>query len=273
MTFYLLLFLLFILSFAFYYKFKSHIPILMYHRIADIPGDRNALPPEKFREQMEYLAANGFTTVTMQMVYEFYAHGKKLPPKSILLTFDDGYADNFTEALPVLKEKNMTAAVFPIANWIGKENKWENFNKELTTTMDWEQLKKWQVSGMEIGSHTMDHPFLAQCNIEQSTIELKQSKAILENSLSTSIDFACYPYGSFNAQTKDVVRIAGYKMAFAIFEDVPLWKIDLFALPRIPIPARQSLGEFKLKVSTIHMIFIALRQWERALKRRIRKHK
>jgi len=138
-------FILILNVFFLYLKFKNYIPILMYHRIADIPDDRNSLPPAKFRKQIEYLAANGFTTVTMEMVYQFYAHGKKLPKKSVLLTFDDGYTDNYTEALPILKEKNMTAIVFPISNWIGKENKWESFNKALTTTMDFEQLKEWQV--------------------------------------------------------------------------------------------------------------------------------
>lgn len=260
-------FILILGSFLLYLKFKSYIPILMYHRIAEVPGDRNSLPPAKFREQMDYLAANGFTTITMQMVYEFYKHGRHLPKKSILLTFDDGYVDNFNIALPILKEKNMTAVIFPIANWIGKENKWENFNKELTTTMDWDQLKKWQASGMEIASHTVNHPFLAHCNMEQSAVELKESKATLEKNLSCSIDFFCYPYGSFNTEAKVAVNGAGYRAAFAIFDQVPLWKIDLFALPRIPIPARQSLLEFKLKVSSIHVIFIALRQLERTIKR------
>jgi peptidoglycan/xylan/chitin deacetylase (PgdA/CDA1 family) len=260
----------FIGSFILYFKFKNYVPVLMYHRIADVPGDRNSLSPAKFREQMEYLTANGFTTVTMQMVYEFYAHGKTLPKKPILLTFDDGYVDNFNIALPILKEKNMTAVVFPIANWIGKENKWENFNKKLTTTMDWEQLKAWQASGMEVASHTVNHPFLDQCTTENLAIELTESKSILEKNLYDSVDFLCYPYGSFNAETKVAALKAGYKAAFAIFDHVPLWQIDLFALPRIPIPARQSLPEFKLKVSSIHIIFIVLRQWERTLKHWIR---
>jgi peptidoglycan/xylan/chitin deacetylase (PgdA/CDA1 family) len=243
----------------------------MYHRIANVPGDRNSLPPAKFREQMEYLSANGFTTVTMQMVYEFYAHGKKLPKRPVLLTFDDGYLDNFEVALPILQEKNMTAAVFPIANWIGKENKWENFNKELATTMDWPELKAWQAAGLEIASHTVNHPALARCDKKQRAAELTESKAILERELSCTVDFLCYPYGNFNAEAKDAARLAGYKGAFAIFKNVPLWQVDVFALPRIPIPARQPLFEFKLKVSSIHVIFIALRLWEQTLKRWIRK--
>lgn len=254
-----------------YLKFKNYVPILMYHRIADVPGDRNALSPNKFREQMDYLAANGFTTVTMQMVYEYYAHGKRLPRKPVLLTFDDGYLDNYETALPILEQHHMTATVFPITNWIGRENKWENFHKDLTTTMDWQQLKSWQSAGMEVASHTVNHPALGSCDQAQLAAELLESKAILEKELSCSIDFLCYPYGNFSAKARDAARQAGYKAAFAIFKNVALWHIDLFALPRIPIPARQSLFEFKLKVSPVHVIFIALRLWEQKFKHLSRK--
>lgn len=264
-------FILMLLIILLYLKFKNYIPILMYHRIADVPGDRNALPLNKFCEQMDYLNNNRFTTITMEMLYDFYANGKKLPKKSVLLTFDDGYMDNFTAALPILKERNMTAAVFPISNWIGKENKWEDFNKEQTVTMDWNQLKAWQDAGMEIASHTSNHPFLGHTPIEQTKLELTESKEQLEKNLQCKIDFLCYPYGSFNVHTCDVAKAAGYKGAFAIFDRVPLWHINLFALPRIPIPSRQSMLEFKLKVSRIHVIFIAMRKWERNFKRWLRK--
>lgn len=253
-----------------YLKFRNYVPILMYHRIADIPGDRNALPPEKFRQQMNYLAQHGFTTVTMQMVYDFYHCGKKLPHKPVLLTFDDGYHDNLNIALPILKEHNMTAVVFPIVNWIGKENKWENFNKALTRTMDWPELQTWKKAGLEIASHTIDHPFLANCSTDRLAQELQTSKSILEQHFAQQIDFICYPYGNFNQQTIVHVKKAGYKAAFAIFDNVPLWNINVFALPRIPIPARQSMWEFKLKVSKIHMIFIAMRKLERNIKRFLR---
>ena len=243
----------------------------MYHRIANIPGDRNALSPEKFYAQINYLKNKGFTTLTMENLYDFYANGKKLPKKSVLLTFDDGYLDNFTTALPILKEKNMTAVIFPISNWVGKENKWEDFNKEQTITMGWEQLKAWQTAGMEIASHTANHPFLGHTPIELTKLELTESKEQLEKNLQCKIDFLCYPYGSFNEHTCSAAKAVGYKAAFAIFDRVPLWHINLFALPRIPIPSSQSMLEFKLKVSRIHVIFIAMRKWERNFKRWLRK--
>lgn len=254
-----------------YLKFCRRVPVLMYHRLAKIPGDRNALPPEKFREQLAYLKAHGYHTITMEALYLYYHEHKPLPKKPVLLTFDDGYADNFTYAVPLLAEYQMTAMVFPISGWIGRENKWENFHKALTTIMSWDGLEKWRDAGLQIGSHTVNHPFLSQLTGEPLTEELVDSKATLQVHLAMDVEYLCYPYGDFNAETKKAAQEAGYKGALAIFEHVPLGHVDVFALPRIPIPSHQRMWEFKLKVSRIHMIFIALRQFERWLKQKIRK--
>jgi peptidoglycan/xylan/chitin deacetylase (PgdA/CDA1 family) len=238
----------------------------MYHRIADIPGDRNALPKEKFAEQLEYLSTHNYHTITPEQLYNHFVNKAKLPKNPILLTFDDGYQDNYLEALPLLKKYNMTAVVFPIYNWIGKPNKWENFGKQETTTMNLEELKSWLHYGLDIQPHTADHPFLTQCNEEKLNLEIIDTKTKFEKLLDKPMDYLCYPYGFFNQQVINIVKKANYKMAFAIFENVPLWHIDLFALPRIPIPSHQKMWEFKLKVSSIHIIFVAMRKWERQFK-------
>lgn len=269
----LVFFLLFtFISLTLYFKFKKYVPILMYHRIANIPNDRNALSPEKFKEQLDYLKQNNFTTITMKMLYDYYHKNISLPNKPVLITFDDGYTDNFTKALPLLLERNMTAVVFPIANWIGQKNLWEDFHKEITTTMNIPQLRDWSRFGMEIGSHTLTHPFLSKCKSNILFDEIHESKKFLENQFSIPIKFFCYPYGDFNQNVLSTISSSGYLAAFAIFENVPLWNINLYALPRIPIPATQKMWEFKLKVSSIHIIFIALRKWERIFKKLIKKH-
>ena len=190
----------------------------------------------------------------------------KLPKNPILLTFDDGYQDNYLEALPLLKKYNMTAVVFPIYNWIGKPNKWENFGKQETTTMNLTELKSWLNHGLDIQPHTADHPFLTQCNEEKLNLEIIDTKTKFEKLLDKPMDYLCYPYGFFNQQVINIVKKANYKMAFAIFENVPLWHINLFALPRIPIPSHQKMWEFKFKISSIHIIFVAMRKWERQFK-------
>lgn len=269
----MLYFLLFFLLAAalFYMKFHRRVPILMYHRIASVPGDRNALPPEKFREQLEYLHTHGYHTISMQALYLHYQHGEPLPSKPVLLSFDDGYTDNFTTALPLLRKFHMKGIVFPISNWIGRENKWENFHKTPTTTMNPDELETWRESGLEIGSHTVNHPFLSQLSETAARNELMGSRHALEENFSMNFEYLCYPYGDFNQATMRIAKESGYKAALAIFDRVPLWNLHLFALPRIPIPSSQPLWEFKLKVSKAHVIFIALRQWERWFKRIARK--
>ena len=254
-----------------YYHFRDRVPILMYHRIASVPGDRNALPGEKFEEQMRYLEENGFHSITVEELQAHFLHGKRLPKKPVVLTFDDGYEDNFSAALPILKKYRHVGNVFPIANWIGRENKWENFGKAPTRTMNESELALWRDEGHYVGSHTMDHPSLSRCDADRLHDELSGSKRFFENLNEKPVECLCYPYGDFDKKVMQEAEKCGYKLGLAIFYDVPLWTQDLLALPRIPIPARQPMWEFKLKVSRIHLIFIWLRQLERRFKKTFRK--
>ncbi|WP_425058564.1 hypothetical protein SCACP_32210 [Sporomusa carbonis] len=256
-----------------YGKFHKRIPILMYHRIATVPGERNSLPAEKFKEQLDYLKEHGYNTITLNDLYNYYVKEAPLPSRPVILTFDDGYEDNFSTALPMLRERNMKATVFPIANWVGRENKWENFNQKVTQTMDWDKLREWKAAGMEIGSHTLNHPFLTQCDENRLEQEIMTSKMILQEKLGDKIDFLCYPYGFFDDKTIAVTKKSGYKGALAIFDNVPLWHQDMFALPRIPISSKQPLWEFALKVGRFHIVFILLRKLERNVKRLARRRK
>ncbi|SHJ53593.1 polysaccharide deacetylase family protein [Propionispora hippei] len=254
------------LMIVFFIKFQHRIPILMYHRIATVPGDRNSLPPEKFKEQLDYLKKHGYHTITLNDLYNHVTLQVPLPPKPVILTFDDGYEDNFSCALPLLKERDMKATVFPIVHWVGMENKWENFNKQLTQTMNWDHLKQWHAAGMEIGSHTLEHPFLTQCDEVRLEQELRHSKMILQEKLGAAIDFLCYPYGFFDNRATEIAKQCGYRGALAIFANAPLWNHDMYALPRIPISSRQPSWEFALKVSRFHILFIMLRKIERGAK-------
>ena len=270
MTLYFILLLLAAGLFFLHRHFRNYVPILMYHRIASISGDRNALPPAKFARQLEYLQKSGFTTITPQELFDAYTGKGKLPKKPILLTFDDGYADNYSEAMPLLACYKMKATVFPIAGWVGKRNAWENFHKAPTRTMTWEELDSWKKQGLQIETHTFDHPFLTNCPPERLAKELSDSRSLLQETLQLPMNFLCYPYGFFDETVQTAAREAGYLGAFAIFDHVPIWQKNLYALPRIQIPAHQSMWEFRLKVSSVHMLFVAFRKWERDFKRKFR---
>lgn len=254
-----------------YHHFSKRIPILMYHRITTVPGDRNALPPEKFEEQLQYLSSQGYHSVSIEQLEAHLLCDKELPSKPIVLTFDDGYQDNLTTALPLLQKYNQIGNVFSITHWQGTENMLRNFGKEPTVTMNEEELRQWQNAGHYVGSHTLDHPFLSKCSPEQLHHELADSKTEIENITGKPATCICYPYGDFDSKVTVEAKKCGYHIGLAIFDHVPLWTQELMALPRIPIPSHQKMWEFKLKVSSIHIIFIWLRQTERNLKRILKK--
>lgn len=243
------------------------VPILMYHRIAEVAGDRNSLPPAAFAAQLAYLKTHGYQTLTLAEVFSLRQAARPLPGKTVVLTFDDGYEDNYRVALPLLKQYGMRATVFVVAGWIDKPNDWEDYpGKPVCRTMNWTQLREWQAAGNEIGSHTVNHPFLSQLNEAEITAELRTSKEILENGLQCEIPFLCYPYGDFDARVQRVAAAVGYQGALAIFNGTSLTQFDAYALPRIVIPAKQSLREFAWKVSKVHHLFTALRIAERRFK-------
>lgn len=137
--------------------------------------------------------------------------------------------------------------------------------------MNESELALWRDEGHYVGSHTMDHPFLSRCDADRLHDELSESKRFFEKLNGKPVECLCYPYGDFDRKVMQEAEKCGYKLGLAIFYDVPLWTQDLLALPRIPIPARQPMWEFKLKVSRIHLIFIWLRQLERRFKKTFRK--
>lgn len=244
------------------------VPILMYHRIADISDDRNSLSPAKFAQQLQYLRDHGYHTISLQQLQNA---AEPLPKRPVILTFDDGYQDNFRTALPLLLRYGLTATVFPVVGWIGQDNGWESYpGKPLCRMMTWEELLFWQQAGMEVGSHTVNHPFLSQLDETQIWSELLVSKEQLEKQLGTSITTLCYPYGDFDERVKRIAHEVGYKAAVAIFAGTSFWRWDELALPRLVIASRQPLWEFRWKVSPVHRLFTALRLAEKSIKTYLR---
>lgn len=188
-------------------KFKHNdkgIPVLMYHAIGYEKGNTARVPKENFKEQMKYLNDNGYETLTLDEVYDFFANDKPVPKKAVVLTFDDGYVDNYLEALPVLKEFGFTATIFVITDLVDKSKNYMNV----------EQLKEMQANGVDIQSHTVHHEHLAQLSYEKQAKTLKESKEFLEISLSKKIQYFAYPYGEYSKDSLKAVKEAGYTMAF-----------------------------------------------------------
>ena len=214
------------------------IPILMYHyvRVVTDPKDTIGIglsvKPDIFAQQMQYLADNGYTTLTMQEVYDVLQGRKTLPTKPIALTFDDGYRDFYTAAWPVLQRHNFKATNYVITDFIG----WDAY-------MTWEMLQELSEGGqVEIGAHTRSHVDLRTLSADKLQDEVLGSKAILETGLGRPVGAFCYPAGFYNTSVIAAVKRANYLTATT---ELPGAKQNIqaqFELPRIRVNGPDALN-------------------------------
>ena len=200
------------------FKPMKGIPVLMYHKVNPDPrtgGLGLRVSPEDFDWQMQYLKINGYHAVGLGDVLDYFQQGKALPEKPIVITFDDGYKDNYQYAYPILKKYSYTATVFVVANIIGKTNEFD-LKKHMqpeNKMMDWSEVQSLATGGITIGSHTLTHPHLAQISAAEAMQEIVESKKVLEKGLGKEVRFFCYPYGDYNDAVANMVKEAGYRAA------------------------------------------------------------
>ena len=186
---------------------KIKIPVICYHSINKDPSGKSSIiiSPEKFRQHLKAIKDNGYTTLTMAQFNDYILGDKPIPEKSVLLTFDDGYMDNYTNAFPILKEFNMNATIFVISSYLdGKEYLSPSNVKEMSDY------------GIDIESHTVSHRRLSELSYEQQLSELKNSKEALEKLTGKTVVSIAYPEGKYNDDTTKAVLDAGYSMGFTI---------------------------------------------------------
>lgn len=214
---------------------QGKIPVLMYHSIDYEAGNELRIPKEKFREQMKYLKDNGFNTLSVDELYSHLVLGTELPQKPIVITLDDGYVDNYTNAYPVLKEFNQKAVVFMITKTIDTDYNY------LTT----EQILEMDRNGMSIEPHTVNHPELDKLPYSQQKKELEESKLVLEKLLGREMKYIAYPYGKYNSDTLKAAEEVGYKMAFSTKSGLAEKSNGIYKLNRIYVSEKHNMEQFK----------------------------
>jgi peptidoglycan/xylan/chitin deacetylase (PgdA/CDA1 family) len=230
---------------------KNPIPILMYHSIASMPKGTVMrslhVPPRLFKLQMWLLKFFGFKGLGMGELQP-YLEGKKTG-KVVGITFDDGFKNNLTYALPILKKFNFSATCYIISHNIGGINYWD-LDKGIPENplMNEGEVKEWIAGGMEIGSHTQNHVRLTECDHDVATKEISRSKLDLQNRFGCSIEHFCYPYGDYNNQMVEIVKDAGYQTATTVNRSRVEPNNDLLTLPRIPITHRTFAHLFLMKI-------------------------
>ncbi|MFA5062708.1 MAG: polysaccharide deacetylase family protein [Candidatus Omnitrophota bacterium] len=223
---------------------KYVIPILMYHSISPDAkeGESLAITPEIFRKQMRFLQDRHYNIITLEEAVDIIKNKKRVPVRPIVITFDDGYKDNYNYAFPVLKEYNFPATLFIIINEVGRAQ---------ADRVSWDEIKTMQASGLvDIGSHTVNHSYLVDLSSQEEIVkEIRDSKKILEDRLGCEIKSFSYPAGRFNERIRRVVVETGYKFAVATNPGMKIPDDDIFALKRLRI-SRNCANMFVFWVET-----------------------
>ena len=206
---------------------EVQIPILMYHYVEynldeeDFLRDQQNVPPHVFEQQLIDLKESGHTFITLSELSEVMENPEN--EKHVILTFDDGFKDFYTDAYPILKKHNIPAVAYIVYNFLGGQD-----------YMTEEMVKEIAQDGLvEIGSHTLHHAYLLDIEESVAEYEISQSKQILEKELGVEVTSFAYPYGDFDERAIKLAKKAGYTNAVTVEPGNHLTPTGLFKLPRI----------------------------------------
>ncbi|MCR4944694.1 MAG: polysaccharide deacetylase family protein [Clostridium sp.] len=214
------------------------VPVLYYHSV--LPDSEVTTPnevtisPEKLKQELEIVKNLGYTTITLSELNDYLNNKIEIPEKSIVITFDDGYTDNYIHAFPILKELGMKATVFMISSQINSGY-----------YMSAEQLKEMSDYGIDIESHTDTHAYLDTLSYDEQLKEMTESKRKLEEVLGKDVTSIAYPFGNYNKDTVKASEAAGYTLGFTTNKGLDKRTSNKLELDRIYVSSTYSLDTFK----------------------------
>ena len=233
---------------------KRPIPILVYHQISEAPP-RGApfrslhVSPQSFARQMALLKLLGYQGLSMGALLP-YLLGRK-SGKVVGITFDDGYRNNLSHALPVLARHGFSSTCYVVSNLLGQTNVWDrDIGIAQVPLMTADELRQWVAGGQEVGSHTQNHARLLQCDAFTALAEMTQDRAALEGLLGVPVRHFCYPYGEYAPEHMAMAQQAGFQTVTTTRRGRSAMPSDLLELPRVPVLRSTSLPVFWLKVAT-----------------------
>jgi peptidoglycan/xylan/chitin deacetylase (PgdA/CDA1 family) len=247
----------------------------MYHHVNPKKDDMITVSPQTFEAHLQHRRHSGYKTVTLDELAAFVAGAGQLPDKSVVLSFDDGYLDNYVYAYPLLKQYGLKAVIFLVTGWVDAATAANANTKDITeelkktavshdegkkliaqgqfnrVIMNWDMVKEADASGLvDFQSHTVSHK---NCDLPVTTelmSELKDSKEALEKNLSKPCRYLCWPKGRFSSGAVEAAKNTGYKALFTTQAGVVKKGDDLLALKRITVKEGAQWFKSRLKVYT-----------------------
>jgi peptidoglycan/xylan/chitin deacetylase (PgdA/CDA1 family)/GT2 family glycosyltransferase/SAM-dependent methyltransferase len=223
------------------------LPILMYHRVApDGAADtrRYRLHPDAFEAQLSYLREHGYRSLTFEQWRVAADRRIAIPARSVMLTFDDGYADFPAYALPLLRRYGYEASMFVVTDLVGGTNEWDRAAGETIELMDWPTLLGLREHGIELGSHTSSHRPLIALSAAEIARELCRSRAELQERTGAAVRSVCYPYGLNDVAVRSLAAASGFHYGVTTDEWPASYGDELLGLPRIEVRGTESLTAF-----------------------------
>lgn len=231
-------------SFYVYLNLNYRTPILMYHSLDESRlGENTVVGPSIFKKQMEFLKKGGYKVISLEEYCQILIEKESPPRHTVIITFDDGYADNL-EAAKILKDYDYPATFFLVSDCLNK-------NDFLSTEDINFLLKKTKV---KIGSHTLSHSYLPSLSLSQIKKEIYQSKKDLKERFNQNIKTISYPVGGFNEEVLKTVKDSGYLCACTTNRGVSR-TLNRFALRRIKITNKDLGFHLWRKASGFYQIF------------------
>ena len=212
--------------------------ILEYHKVNDRTKDDYTITPEEFASQMDALQADGYTTISVLDFLRAKKGKQQLPEKPVVVTFDDGYSDNYTEALPILEQRGMKATVFMVTNDVG-----------LPGYLTWDQLHDMEKRGIELGSHTANHLPLTDMTLDEARDEVQKSKLMMEWKGLKTVFVLSYPNGKYDKFLPNILKEEEYLAAVTGDAGVNTFQTDPYRLLRINVPPSHfGIKEFRFRL-------------------------
>jgi peptidoglycan/xylan/chitin deacetylase (PgdA/CDA1 family) len=231
----------------------EQVAILSYHDVSPHPHPafrRYSATVHEFERQMRWLTRRGYAAINLDAFLSACGGRTRLPPRSIIITFDDGFRSCVEHAVPVLQAHGFTAVFYLVAGLMGSSSRWMADAGVNLPLMSWSAARELTAAGYQCGVHTMNHPRLTTLDAKRRRTELADARRRAEDELGREATHFAYPYGAFDTAVRESVAEAGYATACSTSPGLAGFLDDPLALPRLTIHGGEPLVSFAWRMRT-----------------------
>lgn len=233
---------------------RDAVPILAYHDVSSDPHPafrRYSVTALEFERQMRWLVEAGYTALDMDALHETRRGEGPLPPRAVVITFDDGLRSCVEHAVPVLSECGLTAVFYLVADFVGTTSRWMREDPGVDLPLfGWEEARELLADGFQMGAHTASHPRLTTVDDDRCRAELAGARERLERELGAPVRHLAYPFGAWDRRVRELARGTGYETACSTQPGLSPVDDDLLALHRVTVYGHDSFADFRSRVRT-----------------------